>query len=207
MKDEFFWRPYYGWIKEGISAKTQWDFEVAFCKESKRVVYMVRDKDGQLIGVKGRTLDPKEEEERKYLYLYKCNKSIELYNLHKALPHILEKKVVIVFESAKSCMKATQFGFPNCVSIEGDDISDFQIMLLKQFGIDIRIVLAFDKDKDKKWISDQAKKLTNRMVYYIYDQWKVLKKKDSPVDRGKKIWKSLYKRIERFVVDNPTNKC
>lgn len=199
VKEEFFWRPYYGWIEEGISARTQWEFEVAFDRESRRVVYMVRDKEGQLIGVKGRTIDPKEAEERKYLYLYRCNKSIELYNLHKAYQHILERKEVIVFESAKSCMKAYQYGFPNCVSIEGDDISDFQVRLLKEFGMEIKIVLAFDKDKDKIWNKEQASKLTNRLVYIVYDEWKVLKEKDSPVDRGKNIWEKLFKRKKRFI--------
>lgn len=183
--------PWGPWIDEGIDWKTQKEFGVGFDLETGRVIFPVRNRFGELIGVKGRTVVG---DEAKYLYLYECNKSIELFNLDKALPYIDDKKEVIVFEGAKSVMKAWSYGYKNCVSIEGDSITDEQIQLLKELGIEINIVLAFDKDKSEEWVKDSiVRRITNRNVYMIHDFFDFLDEKDAPVDKGKEVWEELYK--------------
>jgi DNA primase len=187
-KNDYLMIPYIPWIKEGIKASTQMEFEVGFDWESKRVITLIRNINGELIGVKGRALD--DENPYKYLYVEPMNKSIELFGLHKTLPYILEKKEIIIFEGYKSVMKSWQYGYKNCASIEGDDISPYQIALIKSLGIDIKIILCFDKDKSEEDVVNQAMRFNNRKVFYVLDE-RYLGEKDSPVDKGVKIWEKL----------------
>lgn len=200
IKNNFIMIPYYYWILEGISAETQIEFETGIDLQTKRVVNMVRNKKGELIGVKGRAMLKEDEEYCKYLYIYNCNKSIELYNLYRALPFIRESRKVLVFEGYKSCMKAHQFGFKNCVSIEGDSISETQARLLKNLGLDIQIVLCYDKDKSVDDIIEQAKKITNRKINAIYDVDNLLEPKMSPVDKGEKVWLELLTASDDYII-------
>lgn len=195
IKNEYFMIPHVKWLHEGILCSTQEEFECGFDPATNRIVVMIRNRYGQLIGVKGRTLDKRYEELGipKYLYLYKMNKSIELYNLHKALPAILETKEIIIFEGYKSVMQAWQYGCRNCVSIEGDSISPAQVAIIKKLGLDVTITLCFDKDKTVKQIKEQAEKLSNRTVYGVYDVDGDLVEKQAPVDAGPIIWKKLYR--------------
>lgn len=217
IKNKYIMLPYYDWVLEGISPSTQEEFEVGYDLYSDRVVTMIRDKDGQLIGVKGRYVGNNEEllDKKKYLYLHKMNKSVELFNLHRALPHILKHKCVIVWEGYKSVMKCHDVGIYNAVSIEGDDISPVQASLLKGLGIDIEIVIAFDKDKMTNVDMDtgeiceyppaimaQAEQLTNRNVYAIVDENDLLGDKEAPIDKGRKVFVKLFKdRIQLPVVN------
>jgi DNA primase len=217
--NQYIMYPYYDWIKEGISWETQQQFEVGYDLATDRIVTMIRDKVGKLIGVKGRYVGDNEEilDRKKYLYLHKMNKSVELFNLHRALPYIQKHKSVIVFEGYKSVMKCHDMGIYNTISIEGDDISPVQVSLLKELGIDVEIVLAFDEDKmgvpfDEEtgellhdyppYIMEQAKKLTNRVIYTIIDKWDMLGEKDSPCDKGLKIFKKLFKNKTRLPIPN-----
>lgn len=193
--DEFEIIPYKKWYDEGLKIYTQKYFGVGIDVRSERITFPIHNKDGELIGVKGRYcgLNKEIEDLYKYLYIVPCNKSIELYNFHRALPHIKRLKEVIIFEGAKSTWFATQWGFPNCVSIEGDKLSDEQIKLLKSLGLDIRFVFAYDKDKDKEFVKDEVSRLTGRMRYGILDTSNLLVDKDSPIDKGIDVWKHLYK--------------
>lgn len=219
IKNQYTMFPYWGWIEEGISWDAQNEFEVGYDLATDRVVTMVRDKDGQLIGVKGRYVGDNQDmlDRKKYLYLHKVNKSVELFNLHRALPYIQKHKSVIVWEGYKSVMKCWDIGIYNTVSIEGDDMSPIQISLLKNLGIDVHIILAFDKDKmgipfDEETgellenyppaIMEQAKKLTNRKVSAIIDKWGILGDKDSAIDRGRENFNQLYKKKSVLPIAN-----
>lgn len=190
VANDYLMLPYNPWIDEGISWDTQMEWEVGFDWRTKRIVTLVRGMTGDLIGVKGRAMN--DEEERKYLYVEQMNKSIELFGLHKTLPYILEEKEIILFEGYKSVMKAWQMGYRNCASIEGDDISDGQVQIIKSLGIDVKVVACFDKDKSEEEIKEQVRKVTNRMAFYTYDISGLTSGKQSPVDRGQGIWEELY---------------
>jgi DNA primase len=196
-------KPFQEWIDEGIDYETQEEWEVGFCFDSHRIVVMIRNMNGELIGVKGRTLDKmyKEKDIPKYIYLQKMNKSIEIFGLHKTSPYIADKREIILFEGFKSVFKSWQYGYRNCGSIEGDDVQPVQVSIAKSFGIDTSIVLCYDKDKTPKEIIEQAKKFTNRKVYIVYDNDDLLgeivdeegnENKNAPVDCGFDIWEKLY---------------
>ena len=42
---------------------------------------------------------------------------------------------------------------------------------------------------------------TGRRVSYVYDRWHLLNEKDSPVDRGLKKWKYLYRNRVQYTGD------
>lgn len=186
--------PYKQWYEEGLSIKTQKYFQVGIDVRSERITFAVHNSKGDLIGVKGRYCgrDKEIEDKYKYIYLMPCNKSIEFFNFHRALPYIAASKEVIIVEGAKSVMFLHQWGYKNSISIEGDTLSDEQIQLLKSLGLDIKYIFAWDKDKDVKFVHNEISKLKGRKRYGIYDKDDLLNGKDSPVDKGKSVWKKLY---------------
>lgn len=190
--------PYYQYIKEGLEYQTQVDFQVGYDIQSERVVYPIHNQFGDIISIKGRTTDPlyKDKGIYKFLYLYNFNKMIELYNWHRAIDYIHEKKEIIIFEGEKSCWLATQFGFSNCVAVGGDDLSDYQVKMIKDLGIEIKIMIALDKDKSVDDFKKQGKKFgQSRQVYALWDAHNLLSKelKQSPVDNGYETFLKLYK--------------
>jgi DNA primase len=205
--NEFIPYPWIGWVKEGISVETQKKFGIGFHVLTDRVTIPVHNSKGQLIGVKGRYVgnDPEILEHKKYSYIYPCSKNIELFNLHRALPHIKEKKRVFVLEAAKSTMKMTEWGFPETVSIEGDRLSPVQTMILKQLGLDIDFIFCWDKGKTKEFVEGQIKQMKNRRVFYLFDNPEQIpgmdryEDKESPTDKTIDVFLDLYKNgIYRF---------
>lgn len=187
--------PFLPWIKEGISYNTQIEFGVGIDVQSERITFPVHDRDGKLIGVKGRYCGNNKEIEDKYKYLYviPCNKSLEFFNLYRAIPYIKKLKEVIIVEGAKTVMLLHTWGYRNVISIEGDSLSDVQIMLLKDLGIDIRYIFAWDKDKDAEYVKNEVEKLQGRIRYAMLDVRGLLDPKDSPTDKGKEAWEKLLK--------------
>ncbi|MCM3273045.1 DNA primase [Paenibacillus elgii] len=186
---EYVQYPWKGWIEEGISYETQILFGIGFDIKSSRVTIPLHNRTGELVGVKGRYIGT-EENEPKYLFLYKCNKSVELFNYHRSIEHIKKRKECIVFESEKSCMKSTFYGFPNCVAIGGDSISQFQAEMLNEMGV--RIILTFDKDKPLEFALGQARNLDPNMVSIMLDTDDILNEKYSSVDQGIEVFYKLY---------------
>lgn len=197
--EEYVQLPSQRYFVENITIDTQQKFNVGFDVFSKRITFPVHNVDGELIGIKGRTIndDYKELNIPKFLYIYNCNKSIEFYNLHRALPYILELKEVIIFEAEKSCWIADQYGYFNTIAIGGTDITQDQVEILKKLGVEVKIVLAYDKDKDQDNVLFQAQKFgKSRLLYALYDHNNLLEDKDAPVDKGKRTFKKLYEQYQ-----------
>jgi DNA primase len=192
--------PQWAFRKDGILSETQKEFGVGYDVFTSRITYPVYNKWGKLIGVKGRYVgeDKHVAEMKKYLYLIPCDKSIELYNLHRAKPYIEEQNEVLVFESAKSVMLAHQYGFKNAVSIEGSELSEYQAFLLKE--LNCKITFCFDEDLSKTHICKQAKLIKSRLVFAVIDKEHLLKEKMSPVDKGKKVWLQLYQNNKYKII-------
>ncbi|MFS0905693.1 hypothetical protein AB3N02_21855 [Priestia aryabhattai] len=182
--------PYTPWIKEGISYDTQVLYGVGFDLETHRIVIPLRNRFGQLVGAKGR-IEKDDESTKKYMYLLRCNNRYEWFNFHYAHPYILVDKRVYIFEAEKSCMKAFTYGIYNTVAIGASEISDEQIQIIKQIGLDIEIVLCYDKGIPKDEIEDTARRFTGRKVSIMYDGNDLLKDKDAPIDRGLNVWNKL----------------
>lgn len=192
--DEYDNSPWKGWIDEGISWKTQREFGIGYDKKSSRITIPIRNQDGNLIGVKGRYVgrDKEIRKDQKYLYLHPLSKNIELFNLDKAMEYIQKYKMVLVVEGAKTAIKMWEWGIRYAVSIEGDKLSPVQARILKGLGQDVEIIFCFDKDKDRDHVRQQIKQIKNRRVCYLYDHENLYSEKDSPTDRDKDTFKSLW---------------
>ena len=182
--------PYKGWIEEGISYRTQMMYGIGFDLDSKRVTIPMRNRFGQLVGVKGRIMK-NEDSDMKYMYLVPYLNSIEWFNFHYALPYILMEKKVYIFEAEKSPMMMFDIGIFNTLAIGSSDITPEQIDIIKQLGLDIEIVLCYDKGTERTDIIDTAKMFGNRKASYIFDMDNLLNDKDSPIDRGIDVWNKL----------------
>ena len=191
--NEFIKMPHIDWIREGITYETQEFFDVCFDLQTERICFPVRNRHGEIIGVKGRATNSRDLPDYKYMPIYTFKKSQELYNLHNALPYIKNKNEIIFFESEKSVMKAWQYGYRNSVSQMGSDISRIQAEITRRISTDIKIILAYDKDKSAKEVKQYASIFKDkRNIYGIIDTKDIISDTDSPVDKGKKIWDNLY---------------
>lgn len=199
--------PHFNYLEEGVTYETQQEFQIGFDVHSERIIYPIHNQFGEIVSVKGRTTssDYKENKVYKFMYMYPFNKQTEWYNWHRGLFYILDQKEVIIFEGEKSCWLATQFGYRNCLAIGGDDISDYQVDMIKKLGIDIKIILAYDKDKEVKDIKAQAKKFGNtRAVYAMWDATNLLskEKKQSPTDEGYEVFQTLYNDHMKYRINS-----
>jgi DNA primase len=186
--------PWDAWIKEGISYDTQVMYGVGFDWDSHRVVYPLKNRFGQIVGVKGRIMKDEDAPNKKYLYVYRCNNRFEWFNFHFALPYIQEQKKVYIFESEKSCMKMFEHGIYNTLAIGASDMSPEQADILKALGLDVEIVLCYDKGISVEDITRQAELYRGREIYYMYDIDGLLEgEKSAPVDEGIDIWNELVK--------------
>lgn len=194
IMNQFVLLPHRKWIDEGLSFDVLQQHKIGFCMKNNRITIPIRDEKGRLVSIKGRRVIKRSEHDPKYLYLYSVNKSLVLYNYHRAIEAAKEKRRIIVFESEKSTMFAEQYGVCETVAIGGSDLSNKQIDLLKDIGLDCKIIVMMDKDKSKEDVYKLCKKITNRDVYAMWDTNNLLgdpANKLSPVDLGEGTFKSL----------------
>lgn len=128
----------------------------------------------------------------KYWITPTYQKSANLYGLAQNYDEIVSKKVVTVFEGEKSTLKRFSLTDGTCVSLQGKTISDEQRRIL--IGLNSEIVIALDADVNINEIRHMCEKFYRiRTVSYIFDRWGLLGEKDSPADKGDKIYKFLFK--------------
>jgi DNA primase len=195
--NQFIMYPHLKYLEEGIEYKTQIEFQVGFDVQTERIIYPIHNQFGEIVSIKGRTLDPlwKEKNIPKFLYLIPFNMMYEWYNWHRALYYILEEKEVIIYEGEKTCWLSTQFGKRNCLAIGGSDISNFQVQMIKNLGLDLKIIIALDKDKSADDFKKQGRKFGyTRNVYAMWDGKNLFSKaeKHSPTDLGVDKFYMLY---------------
>ncbi len=202
---------YEDWINEGISAETQTKFGIRFSIPENKVIIPQVDENGELIGIRGRSLDPWEVEMfGKYRPVTFRGKtlsfptSLNLYGLYQNKETIMKTKQVIVFESEKSVMQLDTImnGHGNGLALSGQSLSDWQIKKLMELDIN-EVVVALDKDyKDQAGYNLRATmlvKMFSRLllrfnVSVIFDDVDgLLGYKDSPTDRGKDVFLKLMR--------------
>lgn len=199
------------WEQEGIKDEISYQYGICYDPHSNGIVIPHFDKEGQLIGIRERTLIKELEKNGKYKpailngVMYNHPLGFNLYNLNNSKDNIKNLQKVFIFESEKSCLKyASYFGIENDLSVAicGNSISNYQISLLKDLNVQ-EIIIALDKQY--KAIGDEEwKRWTNKFyqihnkygkyfqISYMFDFDKYLDYKDSPIDEGKDVFISLY---------------
>lgn len=190
------------WADEGITFDTMLRFQVRYDALSDRIVHPIRDYTGRIINICGRTCDPdfKAKKIRKYTYFNSFGTLNTLYGYSENKDAIISKKEIILFEGAKSVMKAYGWGFDNCAALLTSHLSRQQFLFLTQIcswhGVSVVFALDADvdvsKDKHIRLLSSYAP------VSFVRNYGDILNPKDSPVDQGEEAWRLLYETKYRF---------
>lgn len=201
-------------LEEGISPEVVKRFNILFDIERQRIIFPHYDwnKHQMIVGIKGRTVYSQQEIDilgipKYWNYIKGYRKMLNLYGYSETCRGIKENKRIILFEGEKSVLKeCTYEGIGSSVALGGHAISQSQSdFILSNTSSDCEIILAFDKDvwtkKEEgesyvKEIAGQFKPF--RRVKAIVDKHNILGEKDSPIDKGYKVWQYLLKWREEI---------
>lgn len=186
------------WVDEGISVDVLDKFQVRYDAFSDRLVYPIRNLDGKIVNVGGRTLDPgwKDKKLRKYTYFFSWGTIDTIFGAAEHKNEIGAAREIIIFEGCKSVLLAETWGVYNTGAILTSHLSTNQMKLLAKLGCTVTFML--DKEipiKEDKNIQ-KLRKYVN--VYYFWDKSNLLDSKDAPVDKGEEVFRRLYNARLRF---------
>ena len=198
------------WLNDNISEEAMQYYHIKYSIEENKVIIPHYDKDGYLIGIRGRALDPDEAAAQgKYRPIVFNEKVLShplgynLYGLNFVYDNIKKYQMAIVAEGEKSVLQyMSYFGHERniCVATCGNKISSYQVDLLCSAGAS-KILIAFDKEgeswKDKEKYFQSLKDICLKYKYkaqfgFIWDNENLLNLKDSPFDKGKDTFLKLY---------------
>lgn len=200
------------WEEEGISAEVMEARGICYNPCTQGIIIPHYDIDGQLIGIRERTLIEENETYGKYRpaifngKMYNHPLGFNLYNLNFSKENIKTIKKAIIWEGEKSCLLyASYFGIENDISCAacGSSLINHQVKLLLSLGVE-EIIIGFDKQfkeiGDEEW-KRWTKKLTdihtrygaNCQISYLFDKGNLLDYKDSPIDKGPDVFMQLFK--------------
>lgn len=197
--DRYEWNPDKNkvWNDDGITDEALRYFQVRYDELYDRLVYPIRDINGKIVNIGGRTLvkNFKELNIRKYTYLYSWGRMNTIYGLYENMEGIMQRKEVIIFEGAKSVMIAWGWGLKNAAAILTSHLNQNQLLILIKLGV--RVVFALDADVDITKDKNIKKLIPYTKVEWMKNRDELLDAKDSPVDKGKQVFKKLYlKRVK-----------
>jgi DNA primase len=196
------------WEQEGITLPTMKKYKIGYDPINNCITIPIYDHQGQLVSVRGRFLS--ENETVKYRPIVFCNKILSvpssqiLYGFYQNQDFIKESKKAIIFESEKSVLMMDSYygNKNNSVATLGKNISNQQIMLLKTLRTE-EVILAYDADyateaefnkKYKEYVKIAQTLAPFFTVSIIMDWDKLLRFKDSPIDRGRNIFEKLLEK-------------
>lgn len=210
------------WESEFVTKETMQKYEIRYDIERNQIIipHFCWNSRHRVVGIRVRNLDSKVSEKYgKYIpltyhgisYNHALSKNLYGFNFNKKF--IKKKKKVIIFEGEKSVLQMDSFYRDKnlAVAVCGSALNIFQKKILIDNGVK-DITIAFDKQFQKTgdeeyyiW-KEKIKKITMDLrgivdVYVIWDTNNILDYKDSPSDKGKKIFEQLYKeriRLEDF---------
>lgn len=201
------------WLKEGITQEAMDNCGICYDPVLQGIVIPHFNIDGELVGIRERTLIKENEQNGKYKpailngNMYNHPLGFNLYNLNNSKENIKQMKKVFVFEGEKSCLLyQSLFGVENDLSVAvcGSSLINYQVQLLVSLGVE-EIIIAFDKqfqeigdDEWKAWtkkLKDLHKKYgTQVQMTFMFDKWNLLGYKDSPIDCGKETFLELFNK-------------
>lgn len=206
------------WLDEDITQEVLDHAQIGFYPGGDQITIPHFDKDGRLIGIRGRSLCQEDSEKfGKYRPLkingiwYNHPLGMNLYNLNNSKHNIALMKKAIIFEGEKSVLKyQSYFGIDNDISIAccGSNISLFQMTQLLELGVQ-EIVIAFDRqfqkigDAEFIHLKNNLLKLRSKyknsvLISFIFDKNIITGYKQSPIDEGPDKFLQLFK--ERIVL-------
>lgn len=125
-----------------------------------RLIFPIRDPQGEVIGFGGRWLGGSSAETPKYLnspesLIYEKEKV--LYNLDQARKSIRETESVVLVEGYMDCLSMVQAGFPNVVANCGTALTRSQVGILRKLAP--KVICLYDSDKAGQAATERAMNL------------------------------------------------
>jgi hypothetical protein len=201
------------WLNEGMTQHILTRNKIGYYPGGNQISIPHFDKDGRLVGVRGRTLSIEDAEMfGKYRpifingRMYNHPLGMNLYNLNNAKRGIGIIKKAIIFESEKSTLLyQSYFGEENDISVAccGSNISGYQMNLLLDAGAE-EIIIALDRQfqeigddefqKLKKNLLKLNSKYNNYVkISFIFDKNMITNYKAAPIDEGQNKFLRLFK--------------
>src|SRR5688572_15093221 len=136
--------------ERGLSLETVVDFGVGYCAKgmmAERIAIPIHNVDGHVVAYAGRYLGDPAEGTPKYKLPQGFRKSLELFNLDRAIKEPSEKPLVIV-EGFFGCMKLHQHGCRKVVALMGSTLSTAQEELIrKHTDRHSQVIVMLDEDE------------------------------------------------------------
>lgn len=201
------------WLEDGISAETMEKFNIMYWISRNKIIIPHYDINNRLIGIRGRALNQDEVENfGKYMPIqveklwYKHPLSMNLYGLNINKENIKKNGICYLFESEKAVLQMESFPMDNCgVAVCGSNFNKFQLSILMKTCQPKEIVICFDNEEEegqekyffKLW--NICKKYSNYCNFsFVYDRKNLTNKKDSPTDKGYKVFLELISKRVYF---------
>jgi DNA primase len=122
---------------------------------------------------------------------------MNLYGLQENYKNIQEKGYVNVFEAEKSTLKRHSRLDYTGVSLGGHELSEEQAKIL--IGLNVDIIIQMDKDVPLNHVRSLCEMFYGiRPVYYVFDTFGLLEKKESPADKPNKVYNVLWNRKIKY---------
>ena len=136
-------------FERSLSKETIETFGLGFCTKGvmrNRIVIPIHNDKGELVAYAGRTPGDPPEGEEKYKLPKGFRKSLEVFNLNRALKESSEQPLYIV-EGFFDCMRLWQTGLKRVVCLMGSTLSDAQAAaIVRVTHQNSKVVLLFDED-------------------------------------------------------------
>lgn len=186
------------WLKQNIIYKGIEKFDIRISNDNSQILIPIKNMNGEIVGINKRTTRTAEEIKLigipKYQLTSGFNKSDYIYGLYENIATIKEKEYCVIFEGCKSVLQRATMQDNTSLALLGHSISDRQAEILSSLNLN-EIVIAFDKDISVEEIEYNCYKLIDfgcKKVSYIYDTDNLLNSKDSPTDKGNKVYQKLF---------------
>jgi DNA primase len=163
-------------LDAGFDEELLWKHDVGYDKEREYITYPIRDLEGALAGIVGRTSNPamkykvyRKEIQDMGFRRYEFENHHYLWRGDIVYPQCYlagERPTVYVAEGFKACMWMVQCGYENTVALMGSALTDSQRLLLERIGG--TIVWCLDNDATgQKMVARNSKKVVGLRQFVI----------------------------------------
>ncbi|MBU3186545.1 hypothetical protein [Clostridium estertheticum] len=177
---------------DGVSSESQNKFGVSYDLLDNRVVFPIRNEEGELLSFKGRCCneDYKINGIPKFISYYPCSNNNYLFGYYENFFDILAADEIYATEAEKGTMQLDTMGINNAVATNKKIISPIQVKKFLKLGKSL--VLLFDKDVTLEMLYIECAKFSGLIkVSYVFDTLDLLKRKQSPTDCGIEVFQRL----------------
>jgi DNA primase len=137
-------------VGRGLTLETIVDFGIGFCAKGMmagRIAIPIHDGEGQVVAYAGRCIDDPTDDSPKYKLPPGFRKSLELFNIDRAIKEPADKPLVIV-EGFFGCMALHQLGMKKVVALMGSTMSIAQEELIRRHtNPENQIIVMLDEDE------------------------------------------------------------